>query len=89
MSKYNEVSKEVFSNEILRWIGQDCYPLEMIKLFKHFDDYLPTIPKFAPAATEEITLILGGSYPSRKAALSVVAELWDKAEESIGVNCGS
>lgn len=79
MSKHKEVSHEEFSNEILRWIGQDVYPLEVITLTKHFDDHMPTIKKFAPEASEDTLLILSGSYTTRAAALTLIGELWDKA----------
>lgn len=81
---YQEVSQEQFSNEITRWTGQGVYPLEVITLTEHFNDYLPTIKKFDPASPEEVLLVLGGSYPTRLAALTVIAELWDKSEESLG-----
>lgn len=84
MTTHKEVSQEEFSNEILCWSGQGAYPLEMITLTEHFDDYFPTIRKFDPASPEEVLLVLGGSYPTRSAALTVVAELWDKSEESLG-----
>ena len=77
---YQEVSQEEFSDQILFWLSEDVYPLEVIRLYKHFDDHLPTIQKYSiDGSSENITCVLAGSYPTRSAALTKVAELWDRA----------
>ncbi len=78
MTTHKEVTPEEFGQMIARWIGQGVNPLEVVGFEKHFDDYLPTIKKYDPTATEETLFVLGGSYPSRSAALAVIGELWDQ-----------
>jgi hypothetical protein len=80
MSNFEEITAEAFGQEILRWLPHVETPLEVISLYKHFDDYLPAIKKYNPAGGEEVTFILGGSYPSRQTSLSVIGSIWDLAE---------
>jgi hypothetical protein len=79
MSNFEEVTAIEFGQEILRWQAY-LEPLEVISLYKHFDDHLPTIKKYQPDAMEETILIVSGSYPSRQAALSKIGEWWDLAK---------
>jgi hypothetical protein len=80
MSNFEEITVEAFGQEILRWQAYVETPLEVIGLYEHFNDYLPTIRKYQPDAMEETTLIVSGSYPSRQAALSKIGEWWDLAK---------
>lgn len=79
MNNFEEITPIEFGQEILRWQAYVETPLEVISLYKHFDDYLPTIKKYQPDAMEETTLIVSGSYPSRAQALSKIGEWWDSA----------
>jgi hypothetical protein len=79
MSNLEEITAIEFGQEMLTWQAYIETPLEVVSLYKHFDDYLPTIKKYQPDAMEETTLIVSGSYPSRQAALSAIGQWWDDA----------
>jgi hypothetical protein len=84
-TNYKEVTKTYFGKEMLTWENHDVSPLEVIGLYEHHDDYLPTIQKYAPDSTEEVVFILSGSFPSRQAALNIIGAIWDLSEANIKV----
>lgn len=79
MTDFKEVAPSEFGQEMLTWQAYIETPLEVISLYKHYDDYLPTIKKYEPDAMEETTLIVSGSYLSRQEAVSKIGEWWDNA----------
>ena len=80
MIEYKEVSKDEFGQMILTWQAHVETPLEVISLYKHYDDYLPAIKKYDPASSKEVMFILGGSYPTKTAAMAAIGSIWDLAE---------
>ena len=81
-TNYKEVTKTYFGKEMLTWENHDVSPLEVIGLYEHHDDYLPTIQKYAPDSTEEVVFILSGSLP----ALNIIGAIWDLSEANIKVD---
>jgi hypothetical protein len=76
-TNYKEVTKTDFGKEMLTWASHNVSPLEVIGLYEHYDDYLPTIKKYAPDSTEEVVFILSGAFPSRQASLNIIGAIWD------------
>lgn len=76
-TNHKEVTKTDFGKEMLTWENHNISPLEVIDLYEHYDDYLPTIKKYAPDITEEVVFILSGPFPSRQGALNIIGAIWD------------